>query len=37
MNAIIGFTDIALNQTNVSEIHDSLQKVKISSEHLLFY
>ena len=35
MNAIIGFTDIALNQTNVSEIHDSLQKVKISSEHLL--
>ena len=36
MNAIIGFTDIALNQTNVSEIHDSLQKVKISSEHLLF-
>ena len=35
MNAIIGFTDIALNQTNVSEIHDNLQKVKMSSEHLL--
>lgn len=35
MNAIIGFTDIALHQQNIDEIHDSLQKVKTSSEHLL--
>ena len=35
MNAIIGFTDIALHQQNIDEIHDSLQKVKTSSDHLL--
>lgn len=35
MNAIIGFTDIALHQQNINEIHDSLQKVKTSSNHLL--
>ena len=35
MNAIIGFTDIALQQQNIDEIHDSLQKVKTSSDHLL--
>ena len=35
MNAIIGFTNIALHQNTVSEIHDSLEKVQQSSNHLL--
>ena len=35
MNAIIGFTNIALHQNTVSEIHDSLEKVQKSSNHLL--
>ena len=34
MNAIIGFTNIALHQNTVSEIHDSLESSK-SSNHLL--
>ena len=28
MNAIIGFTNIALHQNTVSDIHDSLEKFK---------
>lgn len=35
MNAIIGFTNIALHQNTVSDIHDSLEKVQESSNHLL--
>ena len=35
MNAIIGFTNIALHQNSVSEIHDNLEKVQKSSDHLL--
>lgn len=35
MNAIIGFTNIALHQNSVEEIHDSLEKVQKSSNHLL--
>lgn len=35
MNAIIGFTNIALHQNAVSDIHDSLEKVQQSSSHLL--
>ena len=35
MNAIVGFTDIALHQNSVAEIHDSLEKVRESSKHLL--
>ncbi len=35
MNAIIGFTNIALHQNTVSDIHDSLKKVQQSSNHLL--
>lgn len=35
MNAIIGFTNIALHQNSVPDIHDSLEKVKKSSNHLL--
>ena len=35
MNAIIGFTNIALHQNKVSDIHDSLEKVQQSSNHLL--
>ena len=35
MNAIIGFTNIALHQNMVSDIHDSLKKVQQSSNHLL--
>ena len=35
MNAIIGFTNIALHQNKVSDIHDSLEKVQKSSDHLL--
>ena len=35
MNAIIGFTNIALHQNKVSDIHDSLKKVQKSSDHLL--
>ena len=30
MNAIIGFTNIALHQNTVSDIHDSLKKVQKS-------
>ena len=35
MNAIIGFTNIALHQNTVSDIHDSFEKVQKSSNHLL--
>ena len=35
MNAIIGFTNIALHQNTVSDIQDSLEKVQKSSNHLL--
>ena len=35
MNAIIGFTNIALHQNSVSDIHDNLEKVQKSSDHLL--
>ncbi len=35
MNAIIGFTNIALHQNSVSDIHDNLEKVQKSSNHLL--
>lgn len=35
MNAIIGFTNIALHQNMISDIHDSLKKVQQSSNHLL--
>ena len=35
INAIIGFTNIALHQNTVSDIHDSLEKVQKSSNHLL--
>lgn len=35
MNAIVGFTDIALHQNSVAEIHDSLEKVRESSKQLL--
>ena len=35
MNAIIGFTNIALHQNTVLDIHDSLEKVQKSSNHLL--
>ena len=35
MNAIIGFTNIALHQNTVSDIHYSLEKVQKSSNHLL--
>ena len=35
MNAIIGFTNIALRQNAVAEIHGSLEKVQESSNHLL--
>ena len=35
MNAIIGFTNIALHQNSVPDIHDSLEKVQKSSNHLL--
>lgn len=35
MNAIVGLTDIALHQNSVAEIHDSLEKVRESSKHLL--
>ena len=35
MNAIIGFTNIALHQNVVADIHGSLEKVRESSKHLL--
>lgn len=35
MNAIIGFTNIALHQNVVADIHGSLEKVRESSNHLL--
>lgn len=35
MNAIIGFTNIALHQNSVPDIYDSLEKVQKSSQHLL--
>ena len=35
MNAIIGFTTLAQNTDNVTQIHDYLQKVNVSSKHLL--
>ena len=36
MNAIIGFTNIALHQDSVPEMHNCLKKIKESSDHLLF-
>ena len=35
MNAIIGFTNIALHQDSVSEMHNCLKKIEESSDHLL--
>lgn len=35
MNAIIGFTTLAQSTDKVSQIHDYLQKVNVSSKHLL--
>ena len=35
MNAIIGFTNIALHQDSVPEIHSCLKKIEDSSDHLL--
>ena len=35
MNAIIGFTDLALTKNDVSVVHDYLNKIKVSSNHLL--
>ena len=35
MNAIIGFTNIALHQDSVPEIHNCLKKIEDSSDHLL--
>lgn len=35
MNAIIGFTTLAQSTDNLGKIHDYLQKVNVSSKHLL--
>ncbi|WP_297670245.1 amino acid permease [uncultured Desulfovibrio sp.] len=35
MNAIIGFTDLALTKTDIAAVHDYLHKIKLSSNHLL--
>ena len=35
MNAIIGFTNIALHQDSVPEMHSCLKKIEESSDHLL--
>ena len=35
MNAIIGFTNIALHQDSVPEMHNCLKKIEESSDHLL--
>ena len=35
MNAIIGFTDLALQSRDLTEIHDYLGKIQLSGEHLL--
>ena len=35
MNAIIGFTNIALQQDSVPEMHNCLKKIEESSDHLL--
>ncbi|MBQ7586101.1 MAG: amino acid permease [Desulfovibrionaceae bacterium] len=35
MNAIIGFTDLALTKIDTTIIHEYLQKIKLSSNHLL--
>ena len=35
MNAIIGFTNIALHQDSVPEMHNCLKKIEDSSDHLL--
>ena len=35
MNAIIGFTNIALKQQPKTEVRDCLEKISDSSEHLL--
>ena len=35
MNAIIGFTNIALHQNSVPEMHNCLKKIEESSDHLL--
>ncbi|MBR4742455.1 MAG: response regulator, partial [Desulfovibrio sp.] len=35
MNAIIGFTDLSLTKQDINVVHDYLQKIKLSSNHLL--
>ncbi|MBO4683765.1 MAG: amino acid permease [Desulfovibrio sp.] len=35
MNAIIGFTDLALTKNDAIALHDYLRKIKLSSNHLL--
>ncbi|MBQ2476971.1 MAG: amino acid permease, partial [Desulfovibrio sp.] len=35
MNAIIGFTDLALTKSDAIALHDYLSKIKLSSKHLL--
>ena len=35
MNAIIGFTELALTKHNLDTVQDYLQKIKLSSQHLL--
>ncbi|MBO4300999.1 MAG: amino acid permease, partial [Desulfovibrio sp.] len=35
MNAILGFTDLALKRQDIQSVHDYLQKIKLSSNHLL--
>ncbi|MBR2511792.1 MAG: amino acid permease [Firmicutes bacterium] len=35
MNAIIGYTDLALKESSVDEIHNHLSKISSSSHHLL--
>lgn len=35
MNAVIGFTNLALQSTNTTQIHDYLSKILVSSKHLL--
>ena len=35
MNAIIGFTELALTKNDLASVHDYLAKIKLSSNHLL--
>ncbi len=35
MNAIIGFTNIAMKETDLSSVHNYLKKISVSSNHLL--